>query len=73
MLILKGVESDIVECHSNNISHTKKYIDHIPCSFAYKVVCVDNNLVKNLICIEEKMLLKNLLVQFLVSTIIAQK
>ena len=23
-------------------SYTKKYQDHIPCSFAYKVVCVDD-------------------------------
>ena len=26
----------------NNGSYTEKYQDHVPCSFAYKVVCVDN-------------------------------
>ena len=29
-----------VECYEG--SYTKKYQDHIPCSFAYKVVCVDD-------------------------------
>ena len=43
--ILKKVESDISECDSNN-SHTIKYQDHVPCSFAYKVVCVDNKFSK---------------------------
>ena len=28
-------------------SYTKKYQDHIPCSFAYKVVCIDNKLSKD--------------------------
>ena len=28
--------------HKNNGSYTEKYQDHIPCSFAYNVVCVDN-------------------------------
>ena len=41
--ILKKVESDIVD---DNSSYTKKYQDHIPCSFAYKVVCVDNKFSK---------------------------
>ena len=35
---LKGVKSR----DKNNASYTEKYQDHIPCSFAYKVVCVDN-------------------------------
>ena len=26
----------------NNTSYTEKYQKHIPCSFAYKVVCIDN-------------------------------
>ena len=32
---LRGVES----CEG---SYTKKYQDHVPCSFAYKVVCIDD-------------------------------
>ena len=39
--ILEKVKSDIIECGSNS-SYTRKYQDHIPCSFAYKVVCIDN-------------------------------
>ena len=38
--ILK-VESDITERDSSS-SYTKQYQDHIPCGFAYKVVCIDN-------------------------------
>ena len=36
---LRGVES-------YDGSYTKKYQDHIPCSFAYKVVCVDDRFTK---------------------------
>ena len=35
---VKGVKSN----DKNNASYTKKYQDHIPCSFAYKVVCIDD-------------------------------
>ena len=46
--ILKVVDCDIIECNSN-ISCTKKYQDHIPCSFAYKVVCIDNKFSKKVV------------------------
>ena len=36
--VLKNIDSDI---NNNDISYTKKYQDHVPCSFAYKVVCID--------------------------------
>ena len=36
--LLKEVKSS----DKNNGSYTEKYQDHIPCSFAYKVGCVDN-------------------------------
>ena len=39
---LRGVES----CEG---SYTKKYQDHVPCSFAYKVVCIDNGLTKPIV------------------------
>ena len=45
---------------------SKKYQDHIPCSFAFKPVCVDD-LVNQLIFTEVKMLLINLLNQLLKS------
>ena len=33
-----------VECYER--SYRKKYQDHIPCSFAYKIVCVDDRFTK---------------------------
>ena len=42
---LKGVQSS----DKNNGSYTEKYLDHIPYSFAYKVVCVDNKLSKKVV------------------------
>ena len=39
---LMGVES--YEC-----SYTKKYQDHVPCSFAYKVVCIDDRFGKQIV------------------------
>ena len=45
--IFKKVDSDI-ECSSNS-SYTRKYQEHVPCSFAYKVVCVDNKFSKKIV------------------------
>ena len=67
--ILKKVDCVIIECYST-ISYTRKYQDHIPCSFAYKVVCIDNKFSKNVVFNRGRMLLTNLLNQFLVSTVI---
>ena len=36
-----------VECDEG--SYTKKYQDHIPCSFAYKVVCIDDRFTKPIV------------------------
>ena len=51
--ILKKVDSDIIECNSiernSKISYTRKYQDHIPCSFAYKIVCIDNKFSKKVV------------------------
>ena len=66
---MKGVKSS----DKNNGSYTEKYQDHIPCSFAYKVACVDNKFSKKLFFTEEKMLFTNLLKQFLKSMIIVKK
>ena len=44
--LLKNVDGGVDnEC----FSYTKKYQDHIPCSFAYKVVCVDNKFSKDVV------------------------
>ena len=45
--IIKKVACD-VECSSNS-SYTRKYQEHVPCSFAYKVVCVDNKFSKKIV------------------------
>ena len=36
-----------VECYEG--SYTKKYQDHIPCSFAYEVVCIDDRFTKPIV------------------------
>ena len=41
-----------VKC--NEGSYTDKYQDHIPCSFAYKVVCIDNRFTKPTIRYRDK-------------------
>ena len=51
--ILKKVERDIIEygsieCDSNS-SYTRKYQDHSPYSFAYKIVCIDNKFSKKVV------------------------
>ena len=67
--LLKGVKSS----DKNNGSYTEKYQDHIPCSFAYKVVCVDNKFSKRVVLYRGKMLLTDLLKEFLKSMIIVKE
>ena len=43
--ILKGVKSR----DKNNGSYAEKYQDHVPCSFAYKIVCIDNKFSKKVV------------------------
>ena len=43
--LLKGVKSS----DKNNDSYTEKHQDHVPCSFAYKVVCVNNRFSKSVV------------------------
>ena len=40
-----------VDCGINNdcFSYTSKYQDHIPCSFAYKLVCVNDKYSKDIV------------------------
>ena len=54
-------------------SYSKKYQDHIPCSFAYKFVCVDDKFTKPIVVFRGKMLLTSLLKQFLKSITIIKK
>ena len=47
--ILYPTSSKRVESSDKNGSYTENYQDHIPCSFAYKVVCVDNKFSKDVV------------------------
>ena len=42
--LLKGCDVGI---NNECFSYTSKYQDHIPCSFTYKVICVDNKFSKD--------------------------
>ena len=39
---------------NNNTSYTEIYQDHIHCSFAFKVVCIDDKLSKSVVLYREK-------------------
>ena len=56
-----------------SISYTEKYQDHIPCSFAYKVECIDDKFSKPAALYIEKMQSISLLKPFLKNMIIAKK
>ena len=43
---MKGVKSND---RNNHASYTEKYQSHITCSFAYKVVCIDNKFSKRVV------------------------
>ena len=44
--LLKNVESGI---NNDCFSYTAKYQDHVPCSFAYKLVCVNDKFSKDIV------------------------
>ena len=58
------LECNLESVESYKGSYLKMYQEHIPYSFAYKLVCVDDKL----LFLEVKMLLLNSLKQFLKST-----
>ena len=47
--ILHPTSSKGIKSSYKNVSYTEKYQDHIPCSFAYKVVCVDKKFSKDVV------------------------
>ena len=54
------------QCHLKHVessegSYSKKYQSRIPCSFAYKPVCVDDEFAMPIVVLEAKMLLMYLL------------
>ena len=60
-----------VECYEG--SNIKKYQDPIPCSFPYKVVCIDDRFTKPIVVYRGEIQLMNLLKQSLKSINIAEK
>ena len=65
--LLKDVDSGI---HNDCFSYTAKYQDHIRCSFAYKLVCVDDKYSKDIVLHRGKMQFLNLFKVFLGSILI---
>ena len=53
--------------------YSKNYQDYVPCSFAYKLVCIDDKSSKSVVVLEAKMLFVNLLKQLLKSISIVKK
>ena len=49
--LLKEVASGV---HNNGFSYTAKYQDDIPCSFTYKLVCVDDKYSKDIVLYTSK-------------------
>ena len=47
--IYADFECNVRGVESYEGSYTKRYQDHIPCSFAYKVVCVDDRFAKTIV------------------------
>ena len=68
--LLKAVSGGDIK---NNTLNTEKYQTHIPCSFAYKAVCVDDKFNKPVVLHRGKMQSIDLLKQFLKSMIIVKK
>ena len=58
------------ECNIRDVeiyegSYTKKYHEHVPCSYAYKVVCIDDRFSKSIVVYRDKNVAYDLLKQFL--------
>ena len=68
--VLKRIKSND---RNSNTSYTEKYQKHIPCSFAYKVVCIDGKFSKLVVLYRGKMQFIDSLKQFLKSMIIVKK
>ena len=49
--VLKRIHSND---RNNNTSYTEKYQKHIPCRFAYKVVCIDDRFSKPVVLYRSK-------------------
>ena len=45
-------ECNLESVESYEGSYSKKYQDHIPCSFAYKLACVDDKFTKTIVVLK---------------------
>ena len=55
MLILSHFLKKLqIKDRDKNTSYTEKYQDHTPCSFAYKVLCIDDKFSKPAVLYREK-------------------
>ena len=66
------------ECNLRDVEiyenfYTKKYHEHVPCSYAYEVFCIDDRFSKPIVVFRGKMLLMNLWKQFFKSISIVKK
>ena len=52
--IYANFDCNLESVESYEGSYSKKYQDHIPCSFAYKVACVDDKLTKLIVSFRDK-------------------
>ena len=53
MLTSESLLKNIEEKKKNTGSYTEKYQDHVPCSFAYKVICIDDKFSKPVVLYRE--------------------
>ena len=53
-LIYADFECNLKSAESYEISYSKKYQDHVPCSFAYKLVCVDDEFTKPIVVFRDE-------------------
>ena len=72
-VIYADFECNVRGIESYEGSYTKKYQHHVPCTFAYKVACVDDTFTSQWLFIEVNMWLMNLLNQFLRSISTTEK
>ena len=55
MLILNVIEKIHINDRDKNTSYTEKNQNHIPCSFGYKLVCIDDKFIKPVVLYTEAM------------------
>ena len=52
--IYAGFECNLRDVEIYEGSYTKKYHEHVPCSYAYKVVCIDDRFSKSIVVFRDK-------------------